>query len=105
MLENFNSAVSDIAEYLRCAQRLRYALSSIDGLEVKPTKTNFMICRLKTGKSSELKEFLAKEKGILIRDASNFRGLYEGHFRIASSNDADNEELIAGIKEFIESGK
>ena len=91
----------NLDEYLRCAQRLRFSLSAIEGLEARPTKTNFILCRLKKGKASDLKEFLAKEKGILIRDASKLRGLFEGHFRVASSNAVDNDELIEGITDFL----
>ncbi|MBR5074336.1 MAG: aminotransferase class I/II-fold pyridoxal phosphate-dependent enzyme [Bacteroidales bacterium] len=101
LLESNFSAVPDMAAYLRTTQRLRFALAQMEGLETKPTKTNFVLCRLKNGKASDLKEFLAREKGILIRDASNFRGLYEGHFRVASSTDEDNALLIDGIKEFL----
>ena len=101
LLKNNYTAVGNLDEYLRCAQRLRFSLSAIEGIEARPTKTNFILCRLKKGKASDLKEFLAKEKGILIRDASNFRGLYEGHFRVASSNDVDNAELIDGITDFL----
>ncbi|MBR4801882.1 MAG: aminotransferase class I/II-fold pyridoxal phosphate-dependent enzyme [Bacteroidales bacterium] len=102
LIEGNYSAVPDMAEYLRCTQRLRFALTQIEGIEAKPTKTNFVLCRLKQGKASELKTFLANEKKILIRDASNFRGLFEGHFRVASSIDRDNAELIDGIKEYLD---
>ncbi|MBP5391593.1 MAG: aminotransferase class I/II-fold pyridoxal phosphate-dependent enzyme [Bacteroidales bacterium] len=102
LLSSNFSAVPDMAAYLRTTQRLRFALAQMEGLETRPTKTNFVLCRLKKGKASDLKEFLAKEKGILIRDASNFRGLYEGHFRVASSNDEDNAVLIEGIKEYLD---
>ena len=102
LLESNFSAVPDMAAYLRSTQKLRFALAQLEGLEARPTKTNFVLCRLKKGKAADLKEFLAREKGILIRDASNFRGLYEGHFRVASSTDEDNAQLIDGIKEFLE---
>ncbi|MBR2135769.1 MAG: aminotransferase class I/II-fold pyridoxal phosphate-dependent enzyme [Bacteroidales bacterium] len=101
LLRSGHTAVGNLDEYLRCAQRLRFSLSAIEGIETRPTKTNFILCRLKKGKAADLKEFLAREKGILIRDASNFRGLYEGHFRVASSNDLDNAELIEGITDFL----
>ena len=101
LLDSNFSAVPDMGAYLRSTQRLRFALAQLEGLEARPTKTNFVLCRLKNGKAADLKEFLAREKGILIRDASNFRGLYEGHFRVASSTDEDNALLIEGIKEFL----
>ena len=101
LLNSDSAAVKDMEEYLREAQKLRFELHSIEGLEAYPTKTNFVLCKLKMGKAADLKEFLAKEKGILIRDASNFRNLYDGHFRVASSTEEDNLELIEGIKEYL----
>ena len=101
LLEGSSTAVDNLDEYLRCTQRLRFSLSAIEGIEARPTKTNFILCRLKNSKAADLKEYLAREKGILIRDASNFRGLYPGHFRVASSNDVDNQELIEGIADFL----
>ena len=49
-------------------------------------------------------EGLAEElagKGILIRDCSNFRGLGEGYYRIAVRLPAENDRLIAAIKEVL----
>ena len=41
---------------------------------------------------------LAQECGILIRNASNFATLGEGHFRIATQNDAQNELLVKSLE-------
>ena len=46
-----------------------------------------------------LKETLARNHGILIRDASNFEGLGSGHFRIAVQTAEENNELIRAITE------
>lgn len=43
-----------------------------------------MLVQLRMGKAAALKEYLATEQGILIRDASNFEGLNEHFFRIAT---------------------
>lgn len=40
-----------------------------------------MLVQLRMGKAAALKEYLATEHGILIRDASNFEGLNE-HFSV-----------------------
>lgn len=42
------------------------------------------------------------EKGILIRDCGNFRGLRAGDYRIAVRGRGDNEKLIAAVKTFLE---
>ena len=87
---------------LQEAQRLRKKLNQIKGIEVMPTKTNFMLCRLEHHTAAELKEYLACEHRILIRDASNFKGLTPHHFRVASQTAEENDALIKAIDSFIE---
>jgi threonine-phosphate decarboxylase len=88
----------DLAE----AERLRHRLEELWGVAVTPSHTNFMLCRLTCDKkASDLKEYLAREHGMLIRDASNFRGLTPSHFRIAAQTPAENDALVAAIAEFI----
>lgn len=83
------------------AQWLNRRLNGISGVEAYPTKTNFMLCRLRDTAAWRLKEWLVDRHGMLIRDASNFRGLDERHFRVAAQNRSDNEALVAAIKEFL----
>ena len=77
------------------------ALEMTGEMDVMKSDTHYMLVRLKKGKASELKTFLAEEKGILIRDASNFDGLDERFFRIAVQMPEENDELINCIKEWI----
>ena len=86
----------DLAE----AQRLRDRLLQIPDVDILPTQTNFILCRLSHGTAAELKDYLATQHGILIRDASNFRGLTPQHFRIAAQLPADNDALVAAISTF-----
>ena len=86
---------------LQEAQRLREKLSQIEGIEVATTQTNFMLCRLEHHTAAELKEYLANEHHILIRDASNFKGLTPHHFRIAAQTPEENNALVEAIKQFI----
>ncbi len=72
-------------------------LCTDDGLHVYPTKTNFMLCALHHSSAAELKDYLLREHGFLIRDASNFDGLSSSHFRIAVQQPAFNEELTSAI--------
>ena len=87
---------------LQETQRLRERLCQIKGIEVMPTKTNFMLCRLEHHTAAELKEYLACEHRILIRDASNFKALTPHHFRVASQTAEENDALIKAIDSFIE---
>ena len=120
---------------LTVAQRLRKQLLSV-GIDVQPTHTNFMLCRLPVvgnasercnpdsrvlGNASErcdnqqavtlgsvahytaagLKEYLAREHRMLIRDASNFRGLTSQHFRVAAQSPEENDVLVTAIQEYL----
>lgn len=86
----------DLAE----AQRLCNALLQLPGITMAPTQTNFMLCCLSNGTAAELKEYLASQHGILIRDASNFLGLTPRHFRIAAQTPAANDALITAISHY-----
>lgn len=76
--------------------RLREALVDINGIEVEATDTHFMLLRLPLP-AAEIKAILAHEYGLLVRDASNFRGLSEQHIRIATQTPRANDALIAAL--------
>lgn len=86
-------------EYLRETQRLWAAVAEIEGMEPLPTTTNFFLVRLERPCGGELKAWLA-ERGILIRDASNFEGL-DGHYiRMAAQRPDENNLLIEKLREW-----
>ncbi len=82
------------------AQRLRQELLAI-GMDVVPTQTNFMLCRMEGHEAGALKEYLARQHGMLIRDASNFRGLTCHHFRVAAQSRKENDALVTAIRSFM----
>ncbi len=84
----------------KCEQ-FQKQLQSIPGLEVYPSSCNFFLVKLKKGNSGELKTFLLKKYQLLIRDASNFRGLDNTFFRVAVQNERFNKILIQGIKDYL----
>lgn len=84
---------------LKEAQRLRQRLLDI-GIDVLPTQTNFMLCRLPSLTAAALKDHLARKRGMLIRDASNFRGLTPQHFRVAAQTPQENDALVAAISDY-----
>ena len=92
---------------LRCTpdlnetQRLRDRLQQIDGILTQETYTNFMLCQFEKGSAAHLKEYLARQHHMLIRDASNFRGLTARHFRIAAQSPRENDMLVEAIKEYM----
>lgn len=76
------------------AQRLNRRLNGLRGITALPTDTNFMLCRLEHHTAAEVKDHLARRHGMLIRDASNFRGLDEHYFRVAAQLPEENDLLV-----------
>lgn len=99
LLKKDFSAIN-LADYLAETKRLQDSLNGIEGIKVFPSKTHFFLCKVENKKASHLKRFLVNKYGILIRDASNFWGLSESHFRIAAQSPDENNNLIEAIKEF-----
>lgn len=64
------------------------------GLRVFPSETNFILVYSETPLYARL-----LERGILIRDCKNFRGLGEGFYRIAVKSRKENEMLLKVIGE------
>ena len=100
VLNNYNSNL-DLISHLKETNRLMSALSSMDGISVLPSQTHFFLCKLHNKKANALKEYLITNFGILIRDASNFRGLDESYFRLATQSSEENDELVKAIKSWI----
>ncbi|MCD7977422.1 MAG: aminotransferase class I/II-fold pyridoxal phosphate-dependent enzyme [Tannerellaceae bacterium] len=91
-----------IRKWQRETAELIYQLSKSDGLEVIPTSTTFFLVRLKKGTAAELKQYLLENYGILIRDASNFRGLDDEYIRLSTQSPAENQVLVDAMKEWLE---
>ena len=63
--------------------------------------TNFMLVSIKNGTSVELKRWLMDKYGILIRDASNIRGLDENYFRVTAQTPEENDQLVEALTEYV----
>lgn len=90
----------DIPSLLEEKNRLVQSLLSVGSMEIWPSDTHYMLIQLRMGKAVALKEYLAREHGILIRDASNFEGLNEHFFRIATQKREENDKLVECIKKW-----
>ncbi|MBO4664942.1 MAG: pyridoxal phosphate-dependent class II aminotransferase [Bacteroidaceae bacterium] len=86
-----------VAERERVAEKLQ----KLGCIETWPSDTHILLCKLRMGKASSLKEYLATQHGILIRDAGNFEGLDSSFFRIAVQEKEENDELIDAIGEWL----
>lgn len=90
-----------IRKWQRETAEFIYQLNKLDGLEVIPTSTTFFLGRLKKGTAAALKEYLLTQHGILIRDASNFRGLDETYFRLSTQTGSENAVLTTALGEWL----
>ena len=101
LLENRVRIIPDLKAYLQETQRLQGLLADIEGIEVYETATNFFLCSIQSHTAAELKDYLARQHGILIRDASNFKGLTPHHIRIATQSPEENNALVDAISQFL----
>lgn len=89
-----------LERWLALKNELCEVIASINGLEVVPSQTPYFLIRLQKGSSAELKSFLLDNYGLLIRDASNFRGLDNTYVRIAAQRQEVNSKLVKALLEW-----
>lgn len=75
-------------------------LSKIPGLKIHASKTSYFLIELEKNNSSNLKKYLISEFGILIRDASNFRGLNSSFIRVSTQTKEKNQLLIDALTQW-----
>ena len=90
-----------LRELMSERQRVAQRLAALGCIDVWPSQTHILLCKLRMGKAAALKDYLATEYGLLIRDASNFQGLNDSFFRIAVQDKTENDTLIRAIEEWI----
>jgi len=85
-------------ELMNERQRVAEALQHTGLIDVHPSQSHILLCRLRQGTAAQLKHRLATKDGILIRDASNFQGLTPAHFRIAVQSPEENNYFIEKVR-------
>ena len=85
---------ASVAEVTRLREELLHGLRALPGLTAFPGAANFLLVR----GPEELSVRLAR-RGVLVRGCEPFLGLGPGYFRVAVRNAAENERLLAGIRE------
>lgn len=80
--------------------RAKKEIATIPGFAPCPSNTSFFLVRTDAD-ARELKQYLLEKEGILIRDASNFRGLDHHYFRINTLPDEKNNLLIKALKNYV----
>ncbi|MDR1011529.1 MAG: aminotransferase class I/II-fold pyridoxal phosphate-dependent enzyme [Opitutaceae bacterium] len=85
-------------DMLANARALSRTISELPGYAPLPSATNFFLVTLARGVSQALKHYLVNGHGILVRDASNFRGLTAQHIRVAAQSPWQNHRLTEALR-------
>lgn len=103
ILDHYNALLPD-KEVLKVESiQLQNELRRMNQLKVYPSCCNFFLVQSSYKPAHDLKSFLLENSKILIRDASNFKGLNKSFFRVSVQSDKINRLLIDGIKKWMES--
>jgi len=101
IVQNHKKLLSSTQALVAESLRLQMALAQMKEIEVTPSECNYFLGRLKSRTAAQLKDSLLQNHGFLIRDASNFRGLQSGHFRVAANTPEQNNHLINAIQSWL----
>ena len=88
--------INQTREYVEAEGRFLAQELERMGLQVYPYVANFLLVYTEAPLYEKL-----LEKGILIRDCSNFRGLSKGYYRIAIKKREENQQLLTRIGEIL----
>jgi threonine-phosphate decarboxylase len=99
IFDNYQAVQIPLKKLLKEKERFVTSLQKTP-IRIYNSHTHFFLADLLNGEASLLKEYLLKKHGILIRDASNFRGLGAGHFRLATLSADKNQLLVNALKEW-----
>lgn len=101
IMEHYNKLKPNTELIIKQSKRFQDELCELPELTVIPSSCNFFMVKLNIGTAKQLKNYLIEKHGILIRDASNFEGLTNQHFRLSVQSEKNNQLLITAIKKWI----
>jgi len=62
-----------------------------------------MLVNIERGNAHVLKKWLIARYGILVREATNFRGLDNHYFRVSARTPEDDDRLVEALKTYLQS--
>lgn len=102
LLQQGDENLPDAAMLLKRQRSFAGQISKITGFRPFPSHTSFFLVQTDYD-ASQLKQYLLQQQGILIRDASNFRGLDGHYFRVNTLTDEKNQLLIKALNQYVAS--
>ncbi len=101
IIENQSELQLSTQELIAESLFLQQEIAKIEGFELTPSNCNFFLAKITNGKKArELQEYLVNNHKLLIRDASNFRGLSDCHIRVAAHRRTENNRLIEALRQW-----
>lgn len=97
ILQRKQAFLPPVIQYKSNQKKLAKNLAKIPGLKIWPSNTSYFLIELEKSSASDLKNYLISEHGLLIRDASNFRGLNNTFIRVATLSEEKNQLLIDAL--------
>jgi threonine-phosphate decarboxylase len=95
--DHFNDFTLPLAQWLDETKWLIDQINKNPSFLCYTSDTTYFLCTTQKGNASALKTFLLEKYPILIRDASNFKGLTLNHFRLCTQSREDNLILIEAL--------
>lgn len=96
LIQNGQYLLPNVEKLMHRKNKLINQLSAIPGFNPLPSGTSFFLVHTRHN-VLELKQYLIANHGILIREASNFRGLDQHYFRINTLSDDKNQLLVQAL--------
>jgi len=102
LISNEEPHFQDKENTLRRSFELQKRVAALPGITVTPSPCNFFLIRTDGLEAAVVKEKLMSDFGLLVRDASNFRGLNNHALRISVQTEEENEQLFQAISKILE---
>lgn len=101
IFNNYEMLQFNVSELIEETTIFKKQLSELEGIKVCESNTSYFLVELLNKTAKELKEYLIVKHQILIRDATNFKGLDGEYIRLSTQSKAANNKLIQVLKEWI----
>jgi threonine-phosphate decarboxylase len=97
-LSNLREFALPLDKLLADTRAFSRSIAALPGYAPQPSATTFFLIALAHGSSQALKKYLVSIHGILVRDASNFRGLTPRHIRVSTQTPWQNQRLVEALR-------
>lgn len=97
LMNHYQRLLPDTVRLCALSKEMQETLSQSRKYAVTPSGCPFFLVQHQRLSAAEVYEYLLSQHGFLIRNASNFRGLSEKHFRISVRNNLHNKALTHAL--------